>query len=278
MWERCRDRIAERGGTVLLQHRVDRFEVTANRVTSARVQTPAGERTFTAEHFISTMSLRAVVRAFGDEAPIAVRAAAERLSYRDFVIVALVVDHPALFPDNWIYIHSPGVSVGRIQNFKNWSAEMVPDPNSTVLGMEYFCFQGDPLWSKSDEELVALATGELESLGLAGGARVIEGTVLRVPEAYPTYDATYRESVATIREFLDPLKNFHTIGRNGMHKYNNQDHSMFTAMLTVENMCGASHDVWSVNTDFDYHEEVRVDHGSPLEAAGRIGSNGQRTR
>jgi protoporphyrinogen oxidase len=278
MWERCRDRIREHGGQVLLEHRVDRFETTANRVTSARVRTPEGERTFEAEHFISTLSLRAAVRAFGDQAPAAVHAAAERLSYRDFVIVALVVDHPALFPDNWIYIHSSDVSVGRIQNFKNWSAAMVPDPSTTVLGMEYFCFRGDPLWSRSDDELIALATRELESLGLAAGAPVIDGTVLRVLEAYPTNDATYRENVATIREFLSSFENFHTHGRNGMHKYNNQDHSMFTAMLTVENLCGASHDVWSVNTDFDYHEEVRVDHGSPLEAGAGTKSNGQRTR
>jgi len=169
-----------------------------------------------------------------------------------------VVDHPALFPDNWIYVHSSDVAVGRIQNFRNWSAEMVPDPSKTVLGMEYFCFQGDHIWSQSDDELIAFATRELESLGLAGGAKVTDGTVLRVPEAYPTYDATYRRCVDVIREFLDPFQNFHTMGRNGMHKYNNQDHSMFTAMLTVENLRGASYDVWSVNTDSDYHEELRV--------------------
>jgi len=276
MWERCSDRIREHGGEVLLEHPVTGFETDSRRVTAALVRTPAGECRFEAEHFISSLSLRTLVHAFGDRAPATVRAAAQRLNYRDFVLVALVVDHPALFPDNWIYVHSPGVSVGRVQNFKNWSADMVPDSSTTVLGMEYFCSRGDRMWSMSDGELVALAGRELASLGLAGGARVIDGTVLRVPEAYPTYDSTYRDSVAVIRDFLDPLENFHTIGRNGMHKYNNQDHSMFTALLTVENLQGASHDVWSVNTDFDYHEEARVNHGAPVGAGN--GNNGHRPR
>jgi protoporphyrinogen oxidase len=262
MWERCRDRIIDQGGQVMMQHRVERFELSGRRVTAASVRTPEGERRIEADHFISTLSLRAAVRAFGDSAPAAVRAAAERLAYRDFILVALVVDGDDLFPDNWIYVHTPGVSVGRVQNFNNWSPALVPVPNTTLLGMEYFCFSGDALWSLSDAELIDLATREVTSLGLLGGAEVREGTVVRVPEAYPIYDSTYRESVATIREFLDPLENFHTVGRNGMHKYNNQDHSMLTAMLVVDNLHGASHDVWSVNCDFEYQEEVRVNGGA----------------
>jgi protoporphyrinogen oxidase len=258
MWERCRDRIVSRGGQVLMQHRVERFEVSGQRVTAATVRTPEGDRRIEADHFISTLSLKTAVRGFGDSAPPAVRAAAERLSYRDFILVALVVDRDDLFPDNWIYVHTPGVSVGRIQNFNNWSAALVPVPNTTVLGMEYFCFRDDALWSLSDADLIDLATREIKTLGLLGGAEVREGTVVRVLEAYPIYDSTYRESVDTIREFLDPLKNFHTVGRNGMHKYNNQDHSMLTAMLVVDNLHGASHDVWSVNCDFEYQEEVRL--------------------
>jgi protoporphyrinogen oxidase len=264
MWERCRDRIRERGGEVHLEQRVEAFELQEKRVVAARVHTPGGPRRIEAEHFISTLSLRAAVRAFGDVAPAAVRAAAEQLSYRDFILVALVVDNPSLFPDNWIYVHTPGVSVGRIQNFRNWSSAMVPDPTKSVLGMEYFCFENDEIWRQSDEDLIALAGRELEVLELARGARVVDGTVLRVLAAYPTYDSAYRRNVAIIREFLDSFPNFHTVGRNGMHKYNNQDHSMFTAMLTVENLMGAgSHDVWSVNTDFDYHEEVRVSPSAP---------------
>jgi protoporphyrinogen oxidase len=280
MWERCRDRILDQGGNVLMQHRVERFETDGRRVIASTVQTPAGERRLEADHFISTLSLRTVVRAFGESAPQTVRAAAERLSYRDFIIVVLVVDGADLFPDNWIYVHTPGVAVGRIQNFNNWSAAMVPVPDTTLLGLEYFCFQGDALWNKSDSELIALATQELETLGLTGGARVREGAVVRVPEAYPIYNSSYRESVSTIREFLDPLENFHTVGRNGMHKYNNQDHSMLTAMLVVENLQGAAHDVWSVNCDFEYHEEVRLNGRaappSPTAVAANGSGNGRR--
>jgi protoporphyrinogen oxidase len=256
LWERCRDRIRSQGGQVLLQHRVDGFETNGRRVVAARIRTSEGERRLEAEHFISTLSLRASMRAFGAAAPTGARAAAERLSYRDFILVALVVEGANLFPDNWIYVHTPGVAVGRIQNFNNWSAALVPVANTTLLGMEYFCNHGDPLWSKSDEELIALATRELEDLGFTGGG-VRDGTVVRVLEAYPVYDSIYRECVRTVRDFVDGLENFHTIGRNGMHKYNNQDHSMLAAMMVVDNLNGANHDVWSVNSDFEYHEEVR---------------------
>ena len=271
MWERCRDRIRDLGGSVLLEHRVEGFELEGQRVTATHVRTSEGTRVFPAEHVISSLSLRSLVRAFGAQAPAAVRQAAERLAYRDFIIVGLVVDHPSPFPDNWIYVHSPEVQVGRVQNFKNWSAALVPDPDRTLLGMEYFCSRGDGLWSRTDADLIALATRELGALGLSAGAPVVEGTVLRVPEAYPTYDASYRENVTIIREFLDHLENFHTVGRNGMHKYNNQDHSMLTAMLTVENLQGAAHDVWSVNSDFEYHEEQRVEAESAIGA----GANGR---
>jgi protoporphyrinogen oxidase len=276
MWERCRDRIVDDGGQVLMQHRVERFELNGRKVTAATVHTPEGERRIESDHFISTLSLRAAVRAFGESAPPAVRAAAERLSYRDFILVALVVDRADLFPDNWIYVHTPGVSVGRIQNFNNWSAALVPVPNTTLLGMEYFCFAGDAVWSLPDAELIDLATREIKSLDLLRGAEVREGTVIRVPEAYPIYDSTYRESVATIREFLDPLENFHTVGRNGMHKYNNQDHSMLTAMLVVDNLHGASHDVWSVNCDFEYQEEVRLNGAAAPVPHAMANGNGNR--
>jgi protoporphyrinogen oxidase len=258
MWERCRDRIREHGGEVWMQHRVERFETDGRRMLATVVTTPEGERRLEADHVISTLSLRSLVRGFGGQAPKAVRAAAERLRYRDFILVALVVDQADLFPDNWIYVHTPGVAVGRIQNFNNWSPAMVPVPDTTVLGMEYFCFQGDALWNQPDADLIALASRELSTLGLANGARVRDGTVVRVPEAYPIYNSTYRDSVQTIRSFVDPLENFHTVGRNGMHKYNNQDHSMLAAMLVVENLHGASHDVWSVNCDFEYQEAGRL--------------------
>jgi protoporphyrinogen oxidase len=261
MWERCAERVTELGGTVLLNHRVALMETDGNRVTAVRAAGPAGTRRLEGEHFISTMSLRSLVAALSSATPIAADAAA-RLTYRDFILVALILDRDKLFPDNWIYVHTPGVRVGRIQNFNNWSAAMVPHAGQTCLGMEYFCFEGDSLWNASDAELVALATSELKSLQLDSGARVIDGAVVRMPKAYPIYDATYRENLDAIRDYIDPITNLHTVGRNGMHKYNNQDHSMYTAMLAVENMLGASHDIWEVNTDLEYHEEQRVEDAS----------------
>jgi protoporphyrinogen oxidase len=228
-------------------------------VVAVKAQAAEGEKRIAADHVISTTDVRSLVKAITPPAPTDIRNAGEGLRYRDFLTVALMIDRANLFPDNWIYIHSPDVRVGRIQNFNNWSKAMVADAeHTTCLGLEYFCFEGDGLWTSKDEDLVALATKELRSLGLIGDAKVFDGTVVRMRKAYPTYDGEYREHLDTVRTFLDPIPNLHCVGRNGMHKYNNQDHSMFTAMLTVANMQGASHDVWSVNTDFEYHEEMKV--------------------
>jgi protoporphyrinogen oxidase len=209
------------------------------------------------------MPLKHLVRSIKPAPPAAVQVAGEGLNYRDFLTVALILDGEDLFPDNWIYIHTPGVKVGRIQNFNNWSKAMVPDAGRTCLGMEYFCFEGDGLWTSSDADLVALATSELAQLGLADAGKVVDGTVVRMPKAYPVYDSVYREHLDGVRSFIDRIPNLHSVGRNGMHKYNNQDHSMLTAMMAVQNMNGASHDIWSVNTDFDYHEEQKVDEKTP---------------
>jgi protoporphyrinogen oxidase len=174
--------------------------------------------------------------------------------------VALIIRKKDLFPDNWIYIHEPGVKVGRIQNFKNWSPEMVPDPEYSCLGMEYFCFEGDGLWVADDAELVELARKEIHSLGLADRADVVDGCVVRMPKAYPVYDGTYERGVAKIREFLRQVPNLQLVGRNGMHRYNNQDHSMLTAMLAVRNILNEQngdptrYDLWGVNADEEYHE------------------------
>ncbi len=269
MWEACRDRVEEMGGTVLMRHYVKGIEVCGGRAVAARAVTPAGERRVEGDHFIVTMPVRSLVRAIEPAAPEHIRAAGEGLSYRDFLLVALILDEPELFPDNWIYIHTPGVKVGRIQNFKNWSRDMVPDPSKTCLGMEYFCFKGDGLWTMNDDDLVALATRELGLLGLGDPTKVTDGTVVRMPKAYPVYDSVYREHLDTVRTFIDPIANLHPVGRNGMHKYNNQDHSMLTAMMTVWNMQGADHDIWAVNTDFEYHEEMKKEHAErqPVEPA-----------
>jgi len=259
MWEACRDRLREMGSRVLMEHFVTTIECANGQVTGVRVNTAEGERHFPADHVISTTDVRSLVRAIEPPVPAPVRQAAEGLRYRDFLVVALILETERLFPDNWIYIHTPGVQVGRIQNFNNWSAAMVPEQGRTCLGMEYFCFQGDGLWESSDAELIALATREFEQLGLAPAGLVRDGTVIRMPKAYPIYDAEYREHLDNVRGWIDPIPNLHTVGRNGMHKYNNQDHSMLTAMMAVWNMQGAEHDIWAVNTDFEYHEEQRLE-------------------
>jgi protoporphyrinogen oxidase len=267
MWEMCRDRIVEMGGAVHMKHHVTGVELQGDRAVAVHADTLEGSRRFEADHVISTLPLRCLVNAVLPAPPAPALEAADGLRYRDFLVVALVLDRDDLFPDNWIYIHTPGVQVGRIQNFNNWSAAMVPVPGRTCLGMEYFCFEGDGMWNSADADLIALATRELEELKLAPGARVEDGAVVRMPKAYPIYDREYRQHLDVIRGFIDPIRNLHTVGRNGMHKYNNQDHSMLTAMFAVENMAGASHDLWAVNTDFEYHEEQRIE-PSELELSG----------
>jgi protoporphyrinogen oxidase len=259
MWEMCRDRIEAMGNRVLMNHRVCGIDIKDGRVVGVRAESTAGEQYFPADHVISTTAVRSLVRALSPQPPAAVIAAANGLRYRDFVTVALILGRENMFPDNWIYIHSPGVQVGRIQNFNNWSQAMVPMPGKTCLGLEYFCFKGDGLWESSDADLIAQAIRELEVLGIARASDFEDGAVIRMPKAYPIYDAMYREHLDHIRDFIDPIPNLHTVGRNGMHKYNNQDHSMLTAMMALWNMAGANHDLWAVNTDFEYHEEQRIE-------------------
>ena len=264
MWETAATKIQELGGEVMLRHDVSTLEHRDGRIVAVRVKTPDGPQRIEGDHFISTMALRNLARALDPSPPANIRAAGEGLNYRDFLTVALMIDADSVFPDNWIYIHTPGVKVGRIQNFNNWSRAMVPVAGTTCLGLEYFCFEGDGLWSSSDADLVALATRELGELGLVDPAKVREGCVVRMPKAYPVYDSTYAGHLATLRTFIDRIPNLHTVGRNGMHKYNNQDHSMLTAMMSVANLRGASHDVWSVNTDYEYHEEQKLEHETAI--------------
>jgi protoporphyrinogen oxidase len=259
MWEACRDRVVALGGEVRIGAEVTGIEVRDGRAVAVHTN----QDRIPTDHLISTTDLRALVRALGHAVAPAVQAAAERLRYRDFLVVSIVLEGDAYFPDNWLYVHTPGVRVGRIQNFRNWSPAMVPEPGRSCLGLEYFCFEHDDLWASSDDKLVALAIGELEALGVARREAVVDGVVVRMPKAYPIYDASYREQVEVVRSALAGVPNLHTIGRNGMHKYNNQDHSMYTAILTAENLLGTHpksgpHDVWAVNTDFEYLEEERV--------------------
>ena len=263
MWDAMADAIRLHGGHVLLESPVERVELEDGRVTgvvAAGIEYGPGS-------VISSLPLREIVRMASPAAPRHVREAAEGLRYRDFLTVALVVDGEDLFPDNWIYIHEPSVRVGRIQNFRSWSPWMVPDPSKACVGMEYFCFAGDDLWSMSDDGLVALAADELERLRLAPSSKVERGYAIRVPKAYPIYDADYAERVRVIRGWLETIENLQQVGRNGLHRYNNSDHSMLTAMRAVDNLLdGAEHDLWAVNAESVYHE-THVEDEHPYRSA-----------
>jgi protoporphyrinogen oxidase len=274
MWETATEKVQAAGGQVILEEKVSTVHWEPGRgVTELTTQVtggygpgagaPPSSRTdkgtthrYTADHVISSMPFSSLVRALDPAPPAEVLAAADALKYRDFLTVALVVPIEAGFPDNWIYIHSPEVQVGRIQNFGSWSPYLVKD-GRTCLGMEFFVNVGDETWNRSDEELIAQATAELEKLGLVTPGGVERGFVVRMPKAYPFYDAGYKDNVDRIRRWLEAnTPNLHPVGRNGMFRYNNQDHSMYTALLTVENIVeGTTHDVWDVNVDEDYHEE-----------------------
>lgn len=256
MWDRCRERIEARGGCILTDAEVVCLRHDGVRVRSVQVRHGENLVEIEGDHFFSTMPLNELIAQLDPAPPAPVREAARSLSYRDFLLVGLIVDAPDLFPDNWLYIHSPDFRVGRIQNFKNWSPDMVPQANCSSLGMEYFCTQGDDLWSQPDDALIALARQELTQLGLAKTEQIRGGVVIRQPKAYPVYDEHYSAHLKTLRAYLAGLTNFQTIGRNGMHRYNNQDHSMLTAMLAVRNLFGEQHDLWSVNTERSYIEDV----------------------
>jgi protoporphyrinogen oxidase len=204
---------------------------------------------------ISSIALSDLVLGLDPPPPPEVERAARNLRYRDLVLVALMTTEDEPFPDNWIYLHDPETRAGRVQNYGAWSADMVK-PGTTCLGVEYFCFQGDDIWEMNDEQAVELATQELGRIGLIDPEKVVDGVKVLVPRAYPMYDSHFEEAVATIRTYLDRFQNLQTCGRNGLHRYNNQDHSMWTAMLAALNIIdGAAHDVWSVNTEADYLEE-----------------------
>jgi protoporphyrinogen oxidase len=262
MWRKAADFVEAHGGRVEVETAAVRLCHTGGRVTHVVVRHLATglEASRPVESVISSMPLSELIAKLDPPAPPEVLAAAAGLSYRDFISVVLIVDHPDLFPDNWIYIHSPGVKVGRIQNFKNWSPDMVPDPSKTSLGLEYFCTEGDDVWQLTDAALLDLGQRETVQLGLLKGAAVVGGTVVRQRKAYPIYNATYAAYVNTMRQYLEGFQNLQTVGRNGLHKYNNQDHSMLTAMLAVRNLMGEHHNLWDVNADREYHEEVRIPH------------------
>jgi len=254
LWDRMREAIQARGGRVLLRTRLAAIRHQGDRVTEVEVEGPAGRSTLPASHLVSTIPLRDLAGLLDPAPPPAVEAAAAALRYRDFLVVALILEGDDPFPDTWLYLHDPEIRAGRVQNFRAWSPELIPDPAHACLGMEYFCSAGDALWSLSDAGLVRVAEADLAALGLPGARRLVAGHVVRVREAYPVYDEAFGERVARVRAGLAPLANLQSAGRNGMHRYNNMDHSMLTGLLAARNVMGASHDLWTVNAEEAYLE------------------------
>jgi protoporphyrinogen oxidase len=259
MWEACAEKTTAMGGKVEMGCKVVGLNHDADNETwTVSFKDQQGEiQQLEAEHVISSAPMRELVRGVRPEVSEAAKKAADSLKYRDFLTVMLIVKNRDAFNDNWIYIHDPNVKVGRIQNFRSWSPEMVPDEDKACYGLEYFCFEHDGVWDARDEDLIAMAERELIQIGLAKSGDVLDGTVVRQKKAYPVYDDHYATHVETVREELETrYPNLHLVGRNGMHKYNNQDHAMMTAMLCVENILADTklYDLWDVNSDAEYHE------------------------
>jgi protoporphyrinogen oxidase len=256
MWEAARDKILATGkGQLFMGHGLKQLASDGRGGWRMSAEGPNGEVTIEAAHAISSAPMRELSKRLHPLPQSTLQAS--DLKYRDFLTVALMVRGEDLFPDNWIYIHDSKVKVGRVQNFRSWSPEMIPDENMACVGLEYFCFEDDGLWSMADEELVALATDEMEILGLVDRRKVRSGAVVRQEKAYPVYDEDYAANVDAMRgELEDKHPTLHLVGRNGMHRYNNQDHAMMTAMLTVENILAGErvYDTWCVNEDAEYHE------------------------
>jgi protoporphyrinogen oxidase len=252
MWEVCAEKCVAMGAKLLMNTGVKNIEFNNNEWT---IHSTNGQyNTFT--HVLSSAPMRELVQAVLPTVSSKGIDAAKALGYRDFITTVLICKDNDAFNDNWIYIHDPKVKVGRIQNFKSWSPFMVPDENMACYGLEYFCFEGDGMWESKDEDLIALAKVEIEKIGLTKQSAVVDGYVVRQPKAYPVYDHNYKENVETIKTALENYEGLYLIGRNGMHKYNNQDHSMMTAMLAAKNIIAGEklYDIWNVNEDAEYHE------------------------
>jgi protoporphyrinogen oxidase len=265
MWEACADKVRALGGAIHMGRRVVgcSYDPREELWTLTHRDAAGNAGLTTARHLVSSAPLRDLAPRLGPELSGEALRAAASLKYRDFITVVLILRDRQRFEDQWIYVHDPGVRVGRVQNYKAWSSEMVPDPSRCCYGLEYFCFEGDGLWASSDEALTRLATDELQAIGLAEACDVLDGCVVRQPKAYPVYDDDYADHVAVLRRELEErFPTLHLVGRNGMHKYDNQDHAMMTAMLCVENILAERrvYDLWQVNQDAEYHEAGSADH------------------
>lgn len=260
MWESCRDLAASYGIETHLQSQVVRIHHSGGRVSAVDVAGPdGGTRREPCGSLISSMPIGTLIGAMDPAAPEEVQNAAQGLRFRDFLIVGLIVEREHLFPDNWIYIYSPEVRVGRVQSFKNWSPDMVSDHELSFIGLEYFVNRDDDLWNLPDDELVELGASEAQKIGLFEPEEVLAGTVVRQPKAYPIYDGEYECHLQVLRDWLDGFENLFTVGRNGQHRYNNQDHSMLAGLFAARNVAGAELDLWSINEDLSFHEELSRD-------------------
>jgi hypothetical protein len=259
MWEYCEDLLTQQGNPTIRGVKVERIRHRNGNVECIYARNRSGAWTeFSGDYFLSSMPLRELIQALDPPPSAEILAAANLLRYRDYITVVLIVNRENVFPDNWIYIHTPEVEIGRIQNYKNWSPDMVPDQTTTSLGLEYFLWEKDEEWNWPDERLIELGMRESAQIGLIQLDEVQDGTVVRVKKAYPIYDRNYHDNLKTIRQYLKGFINLQTIGRNGQHRYNNQDHSMLTGVYAARNILGEEYDVWNVNTENEYHEIGKV--------------------
>lgn len=269
LWKEVALQITSLGGEIRMGQRVTGLEWEPGRILGLRTKdiNTGGELVLSGDYFFSTMPVRDLIKGMGIRVPEAVQAVSEGLMYRDFITLGLLFSKMSAgqsdssggihVPDNWIYIQESDVSVGRLQVFNNWSPYLVKDPGTVWLGLEYFCLEGDEMWTKPDRELIELGIAELEKTGFCRREDYLDGTVVRMEKTYPAYFGTY-EQFGVIRDFTDSLPNLFLLGRNGMHRYNNQDHSMLTAMTAVDLLIAGKEDkapLWAVNTEDDYHED-----------------------
>jgi protoporphyrinogen oxidase len=267
LWEHVADQIVAKGGEIRMGWKVDRIHCEGERVVSIEAVNEAGDReTFAGDYFFSTMPMKELVRALDAEVPAPVREVSEGLEYRDFITVGLLADRlkvqerdGGLLKDTWIYVQEPDVLLGRLQIFNNWSPHLVEDPTKVWIGLEYFCYETDDLWKMQDEDLKRFAIAEVAKIGILNAEDVSDGHVVRVPKTYPAYFGTYNR-FDELKAYTDSFENLFLVGRNGMHKYNNQDHSMLTAMTVVDGLVAGRVDkasLWSINTEQEYHEEKK---------------------
>jgi protoporphyrinogen oxidase len=256
LWESAKNKIDSLGGQILMDSKVTKVQLKDKTVKYCEINNEVKQ--YFANDFISTLPIKELINIIKPTPPNLVIEAANQLKYRDFLTVVLILNEESVFPDNWIYIHEPNVRLGRIQNFKNWSLEMVPQSSQTSLGLEYFCNEGDDLWEKKDEELISFGLKEVVQIGITKTDSFLDGTVVRMPKAYPVYDENYKKNVLVIRNWLTSnVHNLQLVGRNGMHMYNNQDHSMLSAYYAARNLLGETWDPWLVNADAEYHEDEK---------------------